>query len=209
MQKKPLILALLVSLTLPIIQPAYASLNSSDYSTDGDGLLTVDTDTGLEWLDLTATNYQSVNSVLGGYGGYIQDGFRYATTNEVLALLTHAGITHFDGVLRVQDWQGTQLIHDLFGITNYISPNDPYYSWGMSELDYGYQAAHLTFVTTKPFGGDMGGGARFESYGQAFSAEDHIGSFLVRVTTPVPEPQSWTLLLTGLAAMGLFIRKRL
>lgn len=186
---------------------ANASLISADYASGGDGLLTVDTATGLEWLDLTATNLQSVNSILGGYGGYIQNGFRYATDAEVLALLTQAGITHFDGVLRVQDWPGTQLFQDLFGITNYISPNDPYYSWGMTEPDFGYQAAHLVFVATKPFG-YAGGGARFESYGQPFAVTDTVGSFLVRGVTPIPEPESWVLMASGLAALGFLTRKR-
>lgn len=186
---------------------ANATLLSQDYIVGGDGLLTHDSDTGLEWLDLIATNLQSVNSVLGGYGGYIQNGFRYATDDEVLALLTHAGITHFDGVLRVQDWPGTQLFQDLFGITNYISPNDPYYSWGMTEPDFGYQAAHLVFVATKPFG-YAGGAARFESYGQPFSATDTVGSFLVRGVTPIPEPETWMMMVSGLAALAFVTRKR-
>ena len=49
----------------------------------GDKLLVLDTNTGLEWLKPTATVGQSVNSVLGGFGGFLAAGLRYASSAEV------------------------------------------------------------------------------------------------------------------------------
>ena len=60
----------------------------------GDQLLTLDTDTNLEWLNLTATAHRSVNEVLGGFGGFVgTHGFRYATGGDLGTLYSHAGIT--------------------------------------------------------------------------------------------------------------------
>ena len=64
----------------------------------GDQLLTLDTDTGLEWLNLTATAKLSVLDILGGAGNFATTyGFRYATTDEIALLFTHAGI-RFEGM---------------------------------------------------------------------------------------------------------------
>lgn len=60
----------------------------------GDQLLTLDTDSSLEWLNLTVTVNRSANEVLGGFGGLTTThGFRYATGADLGTLYTHAGIT--------------------------------------------------------------------------------------------------------------------
>ena len=50
------------------------------------GTITLDTETQLEWLDLTATAGLSVNDVLAGAGGWLEQGWRYATGAEVCSL---------------------------------------------------------------------------------------------------------------------------
>ena len=61
-----------------------------------DRLLTLDTETNLEWLDLTATLNLSYLDVQGGAGDYLTTyGFRYATGAELRVLLDHAGVTKF------------------------------------------------------------------------------------------------------------------
>jgi hypothetical protein len=55
------------------------------------GGTTVDTTAGLEWLDVTSTAGQSYNAVIGGFGGYISSGYRYANTTELCSLFTAAG----------------------------------------------------------------------------------------------------------------------
>ncbi len=50
------LLCLAVCATLLVSgSPAYAALVEQDLFTAGDGLLTLDTDTNLEWLDVTET----------------------------------------------------------------------------------------------------------------------------------------------------------
>lgn len=62
----------------------------------GDHLITLDTDTNLEWLSLNATANLSYLDVLGGAGGYTTTyGFRYATGQEIGLLHQHAGITRY------------------------------------------------------------------------------------------------------------------
>ena len=62
----------------------------------GDHLITLDTETNLEWLSLNATANLSYLDVLGGAGGYTTTyGFRYATGQEIGLLHQHAGITKY------------------------------------------------------------------------------------------------------------------
>ena len=60
----------------------------------GDQLLTLDTDTNLQWLNLTATAGRSYNEVMGGFGGFTTThGFEYADGGQISELCGHAGIT--------------------------------------------------------------------------------------------------------------------
>ncbi len=60
----------------------------------GDQLLTFDTDTNLQWLNLTVTAGRSFNEVMGGFGGFTTThGFQYADGGQISTLCSHAGIT--------------------------------------------------------------------------------------------------------------------
>ena len=60
----------------------------------GDQLLTFDTDTNLQWLNLTATAGRSYHEVMGGFGGFTTThGFGYADGSQIGELCSHAGIT--------------------------------------------------------------------------------------------------------------------
>ena len=50
------------------------------------GDTTIDTASGLEWLDLTSTQGVSAQDVLAGYGGYIEAGWTFATVEQVCGL---------------------------------------------------------------------------------------------------------------------------
>lgn len=52
------------------------------------GAYVTDTNTGLDWLHNTPLAGQSYNSVLAGYGGYAQDGWRHANGAEITELVT-------------------------------------------------------------------------------------------------------------------------
>ena len=60
----------------------------------GDRLLTLDTETNLEWLNLTATLNLSYSDILDGADDYTTKyGVRFATGTEIGLLWMHAGIT--------------------------------------------------------------------------------------------------------------------
>ena len=71
-----------------------AAVVSADWlTTVGDNLITHDTVSKLDWLDLTETNGLSYNYVSGQFGvGGQFDGWRYATNSEVVALWNNFGI---------------------------------------------------------------------------------------------------------------------
>ena len=92
----------------------------------GDSLITLDTDTNLEWLSLKKTANLSISDLRNGAGGYTTTyGFRYANGTELQAFWNHAGITRSapnqpipvpDGnspaIKKLIDWMG--------GATNYL-----------------------------------------------------------------------------------------
>jgi hypothetical protein len=72
--------------------PSRAALIDTDLFSVGDAMLTYDDDSGLEWLDVTATRNLSVNDILGGAGGWLGMGFRYATAGETCDLFSQGGL---------------------------------------------------------------------------------------------------------------------
>lgn len=85
----------LLFLLAAAISPAQAELVEADYLSYGDGLVTVDTETGLEWLDLTQTYNRAYVDTLEDIkaGGHLE-GWRFATEQEVFTLLENTmGIT--------------------------------------------------------------------------------------------------------------------
>jgi hypothetical protein len=83
----------------------------------GDQLLTLDTATGLEWLNLTVTANHSYLDVLAGFGGFLGVfGFRYATSTEVGTLYIHAGIGKLSGphpAINEANHYGIEVLQDL------------------------------------------------------------------------------------------------
>ena len=84
-----LLIAVLVTGIL-VAPAAQAVLLEIDLNTPGDGLVTRDTDTGLDWLDLTESWDLSFDQVEADVGGFIADGWRHATGAEVCALFAAA-----------------------------------------------------------------------------------------------------------------------
>lgn len=91
-----------------------------DLEVPGDNLIKRDTETGLDWLDLAATSVAlgeagiSVNDILADAGGWISQGFRYATSAEICGFFEHLGLvpTPCPG-LELSGW--TLPIRDLIG----------------------------------------------------------------------------------------------
>lgn len=60
----------------------------------GDQLLTFDTDTNLQWLNLTVTAGRSYQEIMGGFGRFTTThGFQYADGQQIGQFFGHANIT--------------------------------------------------------------------------------------------------------------------
>jgi hypothetical protein len=76
-------------------------LISEDLLVAGDGLVTVNTAMGLQWLDLMPTIGLAYNVVAVGAAGWTGLGFHLATVSEIGALIADAGVPLVGGT-RVQ-----------------------------------------------------------------------------------------------------------
>jgi hypothetical protein len=106
---------MLLSLLLSVGM-ARGALVSSDWQTVGDNLITRDTTSGLDWLDLTQTgnrSYNDVSSQLGAGGQFA--GFRYATQAEVTALFSQFGLPFGFTPMSNALHAGAQSFHAFFG----------------------------------------------------------------------------------------------
>ena len=79
MNKALLLGAVCTTCLLFISSITSTSLAEVDLLLEGDKLITRDTDTNLDRLDVTATSGKSIHEMLGSFGGYIGKGSRYAT----------------------------------------------------------------------------------------------------------------------------------
>ena len=183
---------------------AHASLVTKDLYTDGDGLLTYDTVSGLSWLNVPRTVGASYNSIISGFGGYVTNlGFRYATDSEFEALLVHAGIkegtsTSWD----TADINSTRNLLSLVGVTA---------TDGHTYVSYGYLASPTTGVDGVGVlaVNDIGEyDALVTPLGSNWYTPSVTGSFLVRSSTPAPVPALPVHFLAVLAlSIGFFCRK--
>ena len=62
---------------------ASAAFVPTDWKLAGDGLATLDKQTGIEWLDLTQTKGMSIQSVLSQLDGGSFSGWRLPTSSEI------------------------------------------------------------------------------------------------------------------------------
>ena len=93
---------------------SHAALIEKDWKNAGDGLITLDTSTGLDWLDLTVSQGQySFDSIQSEFspGGKFK-GFRLADRSDIDSLLSSFGLTQHD----LSDTAG-----DRAEVKNYLS----------------------------------------------------------------------------------------
>jgi len=182
------------------------------------GSTTVDTATNLEWLDVTATLGESYNSVIGGFGGYIADGYSVATTSQLCVLFGALG----DPIANCPDG-GPDVLSSAnaaefifkFGDTLATDPsiNSGTYGWfdgGMymdafsADLGLGCIDGSNTLDDFACAGGNMSyATTSFQTYGWSHPS---AGGWLVRDAS-VPEPAIIALFTLGLVGIG-FARRR-
>jgi hypothetical protein len=188
----------------------FGTLPSQASTLIDDGSYTVDTNTGLQWLDVSTTFNQSYNQVLSELSNPNSAlyGYRYATTTDIAGLIQDAGVT-------------TTLPCNPCGpametLTNILGPSISYgggdastvavigrtadlYAPGSHYIAAIYYAtdyyAELTTSVIQLHNGQLNDGL---SYNPTW------GSFLVRSSpAATPLPAALPLFATGLGMMGL------
>lgn len=183
------------------------------------GAFLTDTDTNLEWLDVTTTlglSYTEVNAQLGGGGTF--EGFRYATTDDFNTLIGNwTGNTVTPGNYGVIT-QAEGAIDDLVTIlgntcvtcsSNAPGFTDVFATQGLltDSISASYRFALIYDNDNSPANAD----STVADLGSApTGAVSSIGSFLVKeqgVITPIPEPVTLGLLALGFTGIRIFRRR--
>jgi len=221
-------LTAMLSLAVWLAPSARAELVSQDYLAPGDGLLTLDSQTGLRWLDVSATQGLSANQILAGAGGW-NSHFRYATYAELSALFEHAGLPNLagpDGSARALSAAEAAALYpfarDFNLLLNTAAPVSTFGIYVRGSNSISYAGVIISGPVVKPGSGAPASGPVVydkgyslihqylnpavvkESYDFDWSHPSY-GSMLVLA---VPEPQTWALLLAGLGLIAGVARRR-
>lgn len=186
---------------------ANASLISVGWKTGGDNLLTIDSATNLQWLDLSQTFGMTVAQVVGQLGAGQQfSGFQLATATQVHGLMGNAGLPFSTSTGTISTASADIL--EAHALTTLLSDtlgpaygSNFYGSRGLLD-DNGINRMIGFYVTS-------GTSLRNEYFGT--SSKVGSGVWLVRQALPegqIPEPTSLALLGLGLAALAFRHRNR-
>lgn len=176
---------------------AQAALVIQDDAGFGHDTLTLDTDTNFLWLDLSFTSNLSRGYVSTQFGeGGDFSGYRYATADEVTALVNEALSVSADV------FEAVEYLGSLVGITKYQSG----YPEILAQIDTGKSAgANFLYSNGTP---TYQTGVFGTTYGSGFSSSG-VSSWLVKEASAVPVPAAAWLLGAGLAGLAGMRRKRL
>ncbi len=195
--------ALLLALVFQSI--ANASLIEIDLYSYGDKLITRDTDTGLDWLDLTSTlniSYDDMQTKISS-GGEFED-FRYATTADIDRLQQSAGLPAelFFTSSSIYRQRVTDLIYKI-GETK--PSTDGIFTYGLT----GDPFLPTTYIQDRIFRGftiTLGTSA-IQGIIDDDSASISTGSWLIRNSpSPVPLPNALLLFISGFM---FFMRRKI
>ena len=166
--------------------------------------VTRDTDTGLDWLDISATLFLSPSTVVSQMepGGPLE-GFRYATSTEVYTLWMDAGIPNIPGLT---GGNYGPIVDLILMITPTNASGGERHSAGYAlnpDIPGGYLIPTLAHYASSFFGFPAG-----EAILSTGRDNPYFGSWLVHDTTaPVPEPSTWLLFGSGLAGLAAWRRR--
>lgn len=140
---------------------------------------TIDTSTGLEWLDLSSTDAMSVADALTTFPDY-----RYANDLEVSGLLASFGITYVfsPGGAYVSMTVSTSQVMEFWSLMGTTWFNNGFASLGGFELDGLGRSGHLCISI------DRCGPASYVTDRDFTGGNTAIGQFLVKTVSAVPQP---------------------
>lgn len=219
--KTNLITAALLLVALSTASNAHGSVISADDPKFGFGSFTIDTATGLEWLDLSQTFDKSINSIIADSGvGGTYAGLRFATKDEVVRLYSDAGLNIVTILSNQGDTVNTasansgyyanRLIgllggstdpieNSIFGITGTLVTGDNRgYNYFGSEIATGYDGLIGQGYTGSPVD---------DRYFIATYHSSRVGDFLVREQSPTPTPEPATLLMIASGLAGIWFAR--
>jgi hypothetical protein len=184
---------------------AFGAAQSHATTLVNQGNTTVDTVTGLQWLDLPLTVNHSYNDILANYvnSGQLYEGYRYATANEVRQLFTDAGIDTTCGETCADPTAVVNLL-SLLGATVYDAA-DAQIIYGLNGDAFGaglHFYSRLAYWASTPI---------VDVYYSVIGDTENytsIGSFLVKDVDATPLPASLPMFLGGLSLIGLIARRR-
>lgn len=188
--------------SVPMI--ANAALVEVDWQITGDYLITRDTISGLDWLDLTETNNMSRNYVLTqlGSGGQF-DGWRYASSAETVALWANFGVDLSTTPLGPTSGLDPSIViaaETLGGILD--EPSLPYWTLGLTSDNNPMNTFHyarLGALYISDFNWTIFSGVDGE-YIATYDANEVTSHYLVQ-TSPVPVPAAVWLFGSGLLGL--------
>ncbi len=192
---------------------AHATLIEQDLNAVGDKLITLDTVTGLEWLDVTSTLNLSYNQAeLTAF--VTAQGFRHANITDVVALYTNVGVTNFSSFFAVSNFSGVQELLAKLGCTASCGSDNPL-QWGLADLS----SPSPTLAQSSSLLSNVPGASALAYMGfSPPSKEDWfgpgVGNYLIRAAiessggATVSEPPSSALLVGGISALAWFRRRR-
>jgi len=217
---RPTVIGFAALLTLSVPSLGRAALYAADLvARSGDGLLTVDTASGLEWLDVTATVGQTYDAVASGpYVGSL--GFRFATGAEVEALWRDAGaegtFTNDTGSnIDAANYGAAILLIDLMGCTSQLvgeACDGVSQNWNIAMYGPGSPDPHLVSAAIVDAYGppdiDAGRAAMWLDFGPTVDlpSRPDVGSYLVRA---VPESNAPAMLALGVLVLASVGRRKL
>ena len=188
------------------------------------GTYSTDSNTGLDWLDLTQTSGTTFSAINDGSGGWVNNGWRYATGSELSYLFTtYVGSGPENGYQGSPYQNALSLVHQLGvifsfnnseGIRQVYEPNGPTQITVVGRFDdgnpnnlvgIGELTAQMSYsnIATES--------SRWVVYND-WSPDNNLpvfyGNFLVRVTAAVPEPSTWAMMILGFAGVGYMTYRR-
>lgn len=203
----------LLSLLLVLWAPsAESALSVEDWQAPGDGLLTLDTATGLKWLDVTVSQGLSWNASVSelGPGGRLE-GFRRATDAEIVAFWSEAGIPNIGAPgATVANFQPVRALQQLWGNTGHFpfGPPDVTITWTTTAESFDHNAVEGTALL-RVFESDGTADARVRALLGA--RPEQVNAFVAHAlvqadsapAAAVPESSTIVLLMAGAAASAL------